>query len=243
MRHRHQVKTSVFILAASFCLAFLAVAKGPNSSPPPSEEALDLYEEIHLKFMRAEEKLAHDVYKYLDNYLDAESSVYPFANIVESESNHVGSMADKLRIYGLEDINEDDAEGEFHLANYGEYFLEKYTLLTELGEEGHLQALLVGGLIEELDMHDIKFCPQVIQDEMYIGEYECGMEYTDEELLKDSYGNIYAGSEKHLRAFAGAIVLKYANTPDYPYPCYKAQYLSQDVVNAILDVECIPAAE
>ena len=251
MKYKHQRKTIAFILVAIFCLRFLAAAKGseggpnpdPHPSPDPSGVALDLNEEAHLKFMRAEEKLAHDVYKYLDNYLDAEKPVYPFASIVESESNHVASMAAKLRIYGLEDINADDAEGEFHEDNYGEYFLEKYNLLTEWGKMGHLQALMVGGLIEELDMHDIILCPSAIQDAMYIGEEDCGMEYTDEELLKDSYENLFIGSESHLQAFAGAIVLKYASTPEYDHPCYKAQYLSQDEVNTILDVECDPDAE
>ena len=244
MEYKHSAKITVFIFVTIFCLAFLAIAKGPsggqgggpNPSPAPSGEQLDLYEETHLKFMRAEEKLAHDVYKYLDHYLDPDNPVYPFANIVWSESNHQDSMTDKLRIYGIEDLNVNDGEGEFHPDNYGDYFLAKYSLLTGLGENGLLQALMVGGLIEELDMFDIKWCPKVIQETMEIEYDACGMEYTDEELLEDSFESLIEGSENHLRAFAGAILMKFADTPEYPYDCYKAQYLTQEEVNDILEV-------
>ena len=242
MEYKHSAKITVFIFVTIFCLAFLAIAKGPsggqgggpNPSPAPVEE-LDYNESVHLKFMRAEEKLAHDVYKYLDNYLDPENPVYPFANIVESEANHQDSMANMLKNYGIEDDNADDPEGvwdpDYYVEEWGyNFFATKYAALTAAGEAGLCAALHVGGLIEELDMHDIVLCPEAIQVQEGIGEEDCGMYYTEEDLLEYSFGNLYAGSEDHLRAFAGAILLKCG------VDCYKAQYLSQEDVNEILGV-------
>jgi hypothetical protein len=94
-----------------------------------------------------------------------------------------------------------------------------------------LLALKNGALIEELDMHDIIYCPEVIVDAVddIIDEYECGMEYTDEKILIRSYGNLLEGSKNHLRAFVRQIE---ANFPEEG--TYVAQYLSQEEVNEIL---------
>ena len=91
-----------------------------------------------------------------------------------------------------------------------------------------LQALKNGALIEELDMHDIIYCPDIIVAGGDITD--CGMDYTDAKSLIRSYGNLLDGSESHLRAFVRVIE---SNFPaEYPY---QAQYLSQEDVDEILE--------
>jgi hypothetical protein len=200
----------------SFSLA--AFAQGPGGgSGTGGGPSLDAAEEAHLLFMRAEEKLAHDVYLALG----AEFPDYAvFSNIMKSEAKHVESMIDKLEHFGLTDPNIIDGPGEFNADNFGEYFTDPLLL-----------ALKNGALIEELDMHDIIYCPEVIVDAVddIIDEYECGMEYTDEKILIRSYGNLLEGSKNHLRAFVRQIE---ANFPEEG--TYVAQYLSQEEVNEIL---------
>ena len=142
-------------------------------------------------------------------------------------------MLNNIVHFGLTDPNILDGPGEFNADNFGAYFTEKYTALTAVDEAESplLQALLNGALIEELDMHDIIYCPEVIVDAVgdITDQYGCGMEYTDAKALIRSYGNLLDGSENHLRAFVRA--LETAFPEEYPYT---AQYLSQDEVDEIL---------
>lgn len=178
----------------------------------------------------AEEKLAHDVYLNL-------SVKFPdyavFSNIVNSETKHVETMLNKIVQFGLTDPNINDGPGEFNADNYGEYFTKNYNALIDVdaAEIPLLQALKNGALIEELDMHDIIYCPEVIVETVgdITDEYGCGMEYTDAKALIRSYGNLLDGSENHLRAFVRAIETTFPE--EYPY---LAQYLSQEEVDEIL---------
>lgn len=220
---------------AVLLLLFTAFAYGSadgrnNPGTGSSSTTLDAAEETHLLFMRAEEKLAHDVYV---NFGERWPDVSVFRNIVDSETNHQTAMLDKLAQYDLDDPNADDAAGEFAEGNYGGYFTGKYNALTNLGDgaDALLTALKNGALIEELDMHDIVMCPEIIVDTEYFidTEEDCGMEYTDEKALVNSYENLLEGSTNHLRAFVR--VLESTFPDEYPY---QAQYLSQDEVDEIL---------
>jgi hypothetical protein len=84
----------------------------------------------------------------------------------------------------------------------------------------------VGALIEELDMHDIADCPQVMVDAGY--RDPCGLRYTDEKALINAYSSLIDGSESHLRAYVAQIeaVIGFGN--------YEAQLLTQDEVDEIL---------
>lgn len=220
--------TMLSLLLAAFACGSADGRNNPNAEKPST--TLDAAEEIHLLFMRAEEKLAHDVYVYFG---ERWPDVSVFRNIVDSETNHQSAMLDKLEQYSLDDPNADDAAGEFAEDNYGDYFTAKYNALTNLtDEENELRtALKNGALIEELDMHDIVECPVIIVDtEDFIqSEEECGMEYTDEKALLNSYENLLEGSKNHLRAFVR--VLEATFPDEYPY---QAQYLSQEEVDEIL---------
>ena len=224
-----KIKIVLISISTVLCFSLFTYAKGPGgpNDLEGSAASLNVNEETHLKFMRAEEKLAHDVYLYLSNIYYG-SAV--FSNITQSETRHTNVMADKLTQFGLDDVNHDDKDGEFSALNYGAYFTEKYNTLTTEGEQDLYQALMVGGWIEELDMHDIVLCPKIIvETDNGIGKEECGLNYTDNKALIKSYTNLLEGSENHLRAFVRQIESLY---PDEGL--YEAQYLDQDIVDEIL---------
>jgi hypothetical protein len=187
---------------------------------------LDEGETDHLVFMRQEEKLARDVYLTLGDKYPAEIT---FANIPLSEQKHTDTMQNKLAQFNVPDPVTDDTVGVFTGPEYGPYFTATYATLVGQGNTGALNALYVGALIEELDMHDIIHCPVIIvETDNGIGEGECGMEYTDVRALVRSYDNLLEGSKSHLRAFVNSIELVIGEGN------YVAQYLSQEDVDEIL---------
>ncbi|GAB6044135.1 DUF2202 domain-containing protein [Endothiovibrio diazotrophicus] len=216
------MEQTLLLTALSFAAAGGALAAGGGGGGGGG--ALDAAEESHLVFMREEEKLARDVYIALAGAWPAAPT---FQNIVPSEQNHTDTVASKLAQYGIADPSTDDTPGVFTGAEWGWYFDQKYAYLTGAGANSELDALYVGAFIEELDMHDIVLCPEVIVTTNN-GITDCGLEYTDEAPLQNVYSNLVAGSESHLRAYVGAIeaVIGEGN--------YVAQYLSQAEVDAIL---------
>lgn len=166
---------------------------------PTAEEAEDML------YMREEEKLARDV--YLTMYEAWE--LVPFANVAASEQKHMDAMLKLLRKYRLPDPAAGNAIGEFTDPD-----LQKlYDKLVDKGLKGPDDALLVGGLIEEVDMVDI-------QD---------AMDRATQTDIDAVYANLMCGSRNHLRAFATAYEALTGNA-------YKAQLLPQDAVEAILAV-------
>ena len=164
---------------------------------PTAEEAEDML------YMREEEKLARDV--YLTMYEAWE--LVPFANVAASEQKHMDAMLKLLRKYRLPDPAAGNAIGEFTDPD----LQTLYDKLVDTGLKGPDDALLVGGLIEEVDMVDI-------QD---------AMDRATQADIDAVYANLMCGSRNHLRAFATAYE---ALTGD----AYKAQLLPQDAVDAIL---------
>ena len=201
-----------------------------DDSDDDISSGLDKAEKHHLIFMREEEKLARDVYASLAS-MWPDSSV--FVNIGEgSEQTHADVMRDKLEEYGLEDPNPEtnnlpSSLGVFTGEDYAAYFTDKYQLLINQGSQSELDALYVGALIEELDMHDIVNCPEVIVDTDN-GISDCGLHYTDEQPLINAYNSLLDGSKSHLKAYVGRIesIIGAGN--------YEAQILSQDEINEIL---------
>lgn len=225
-----KITTLIFSVLSLTALAYAQGGPGGGSGGGGGGGGtLDSVEASHLTFMREEEKLARDVYLTF-------AGMYPgqqvFSNIAtNSEQTHTDTMRDKLTQYNLPDPNPNannlPAElGNFYGAEWGWYFTEKFELLTNWGATSELDALYAGAFIEELDMHDIADCPQVMVDNGYPDI--CGMNYTDEQGLYFAYGNLISGSENHLRAYVGQIeaVIGAGN--------YQAQYLSQEVVDTIL---------
>jgi hypothetical protein len=189
--------------------------------------SLDYNEVTHLQFMREEEKLARDVYLTLSSYYPTVSA---FQSIDDSEQDHTDAVKNMLLKYGQEDPNTDDAIGAFTGEEWGEYFAEKYTQLTNKGREDLLSALYVGAMIEELDMHDIIYCPAVIVEASngIDDETQCGQVYTDEKPILTLYQNLLNGSANHLKSYVKNIeqIIGAGN--------YEAQVLSQEEVDMIL---------
>ena len=158
-----------------------------------------------LNFMREEEKLARDVYLVMFTYWSSKT----FTNIAESEQTHMDAIKKLLDKYGLPD----PADPQIGVFNDTE-LQQLYDDLVVQGANSKLDALMVGALIEEVDIEDL----------------QTAIDQTDKQDLDRVYGNLMSGSENHLRAFVSQIELLSGED-------YEAQYLPQEVVDAILAEE------
>ena len=164
---------------------------------PTAVEAEDML------YMREEEKLARDVYLTLDEAWE----LVPFVNVAASEQKHMDAMLKLLRNYQLPDPAAGNAIGEFTDPE-----LQKlYDKLVDRGLKAPDEALLVGGLIEEVDTLDI----------------QSAIEAATKDDIDAVYENLMCGSRNHLRAFAGAYEALTGKD-------YKAQVLPQAAADAIL---------
>lgn len=161
-------------------------------------------EKSDLTFMREEEKLARDVYTVM-----GEKWGNPiFFNIASSEQRHMDSMLGLLNKYNLPDPAAGMGIGEFK-----DHELQAlYDELVARGEQSALDALMVGGIIEETDVEDIV----------------AAISRTNKTDIKRVYTNLLNGSYNHLRAFAKQIEAL-TGSP------YVAQVISQEEVDAILN--------
>jgi hypothetical protein len=160
-------------------------------------------EKSDLIFMREEEKLARDVYLTLFD----EWGTPVFAKIATSEQQHMDAILGLLNTYKLLDPAAGKLVGEF----VNPELQSLYDELTTRGKESALDALMVGGIIEETDIVDL----------------QSAMETARLSNIDRVYANLLNGSYNHLRAFASNI------TAITGQP-YEAQVVSQDVVDAIL---------
>jgi len=160
-------------------------------------------EKKDLIFMREEEKLARDV--YLTLYEKWGTPV--FASIATSEQQHMDAILNLLNTYKLADPAAGKLVGEF--VNIELQAL--YDALIARGEKSALDALMVGGIIEETDVEDLL----------------AAMETSRLSKIDSVYQNLLNGSYNHLRAFAKNI----AAMTGQPYV---AQVVSQDIVDSIL---------
>ncbi len=135
-----------------------------------------------LKFMREEEKLAHDVYVAMY----ARWGQQVFANIAESETTHTTAILGLLTKYGVEDPAEGHKEGEFE----DDELQVMYDTLVDAGAASLIEGLKVGALIEETDVQDIEERKAV----------------TDEADILKVYNSLLCGSRNHLRAFNSALL-------------------------------------
>lgn len=200
MKH---LKTNILMVAIGLAVAVSPAIGGPGrGGKGGGQAALTSAEAATLTFMREEEKLARDVYLYLFDMWGATV----FSNIAESEQSHMDALKNLLDKYGLPDPA--GADGVFENPE----LQHLYNDLVDAGDDSLLAALMVGGLIEEVDMEDLALA----------------MDETTKSDLDRVYGNLMSGSENHLRAFAGQIVMLTGED-------YEAQYLSQEEVDAILN--------
>jgi hypothetical protein len=130
-----------------------------------------------------------------------------FNNIANAEQRHMDAVKDLLDKYALPDPTDPDDNGVYSNA----VLQQLYNDLMTRGAESYLEALRVGAYIEEIDIED----------------NQMAIEATDNEDLKALYDKLLRGSRNHLRAFVGTI--------ERLGVVYEAQYLDQDLVDAIAD--------
>lgn len=155
-----------------------------------------------LLYMREEEKLAHDVYVALSE----KWGLTQFTRIAASEQMHTDAVMTLLDRYGIAD----PASSEAGL--YADPTLQAlYNDLIARGSVSAVEALNVGGLIEEVDMADL----------------DTRLAANDQADIAAVYANLRSASENHLRAFANGVQALTGTA-------YTAQTLSADAVSAIL---------
>jgi hypothetical protein len=187
------------ILIAAMLVAFSALfySAAYSATLPLSES-----EKTDLLFMREEEKLARDT--YLTFYEAWDLAV--FANIAGSEQMHMSALLKLLKKYKLPDPAAGNDIGEFT----NDDLQVLYNTLIAQGETNALEALKVGGLIEEKDMVDIK--DAIVR--------------SDHADIDAVYESLLCGSRNHLRAFAKNIeaLSGGAYIPQYPDSDYAEIY-------------------
>ncbi len=194
------------ILFTAILMIFGALFYSNTYSAPPvhsnassAAELLTGVEEEDLLFMREEEKLARDVYL---TFYALYGDLTVFSNIASSEQMHMNAILKLLKKYNLDDPAAGNEIGEFT----DEVLQELYLDLIEDGTVSALEALKVGGLIEEKDMYDIQLA----------------IDRSQKADIDAVYESLLCGSRNHLRSFAQNI------------GAYKAQILPQAEVDAIL---------
>ena len=159
-------------------------AKGKKSVVSSVVSGLTEEQKDRLFFIYQEEKVARDVYIYLGNIYENEST---FASIQRSEQRHIDA-AQKLCInYGIDiSMIEEGENGNFEV----DYLQDLYDTLTVQGEESLLEALKVGKKVEEVD----------------IGTLTEAIESMDmpDDIIR-TYEILREGSYNHLEAYEAAI--------------------------------------
>jgi hypothetical protein len=156
------------------------------ATPIMAQAAIDPVVAERLAFMREEEKLAHDVYTlFAGLYDESTPGARIFGRIAEAETRHTEAVLNLLVKYGLVDPASPDP-GVFFNAE-----LQKtYDTLVLLGQQGKMEALGVGVVIEQQDITDIG------------AAIEVSIAYAD---IVNVYSNLLSGSESHLAAFLQAL--------------------------------------
>lgn len=194
---------SALTLALAVAISTPLYAANGSGAARTSLSSLSQVENADLLFMREEEKLARDV--YLTLYETWRLAV--FSNIASSEQSHMDALLKLLRTYRLPDPTAGNAIGEFTNPT----LQSLYATLMEKGRLSALDALQVGGIIEETDMRDL------------VG----AIDRSDNADIDATYENLLCGSRNHLRAFA-------RNLESMTSQPYTAQVIPQDEVDAIL---------
>jgi hypothetical protein len=149
-----------------------------STLPPPTISTLSAEEIAGLKFMREEEKLAHDVYVALYALYGNDDIFY---RISLSETTHTEAILALLVKYGIPDPAAGKPAGVFEDPD----LQALYDTLIAMGSASHIAALKVGALIEETDIRDINAKKAV----------------TDEADILTVYSSLLCGSQDHLRSF------------------------------------------
>lgn len=178
-----------YIVDASDMLDATSLTSGVKKSEITEKEKAGLIQ------MREEEKLARDVYTTLGNIWGTRI----FSNIASSEQTHTNAIKTLLVTYGIKDPVTTDTVGVFT----SKTMQDLYTNLVEKGKVSLSEALIVGAVIEDLDIHDL----DILKKE------------TSKEDILLVYENLQKGSRNHMRAFVrsngGSYVPTYISESEY----------------------------
>ena len=180
-----------FLLPLALLCAFAVVGSPVSARKLESVSVASLPTEVAatLQFMREEEKLAHDVYVYLNALWGVDTNT--FSNISESEQRHTDAVADLLVTYGVADLVVVDSAGEPVPGKFTNPDLQAlYDDLVKIGAESLDDALDVGVAIEEKDITDINAA--IVE----------AAGYAD---IVRVYTNLVAASARHLDGFLRAL--------------------------------------
>jgi len=155
-------------------LIFMALIGGlqvfSQSNIPANSESDDM------QYLVEEEKLAKDVYTYFGDKYGSR----PFLNIQKSEQRHMDIMIQMLEKDNVS-YKLSDEPGVF----YNEELQALYDKLIAQGDTSELEAFIVGKLIEETDISDLKEA----------------IKHTTDKTNIEVYSNLLRASENHLQAF------------------------------------------
>lgn len=160
-----------------------------------------------LQYLQEEEKLARDVYLTLL----AKWNLVVFQNISESEQRHTDTALQLLTAYQIPTLAQTEV-GKFHNPT----LQTLYNDLISRGAQNTSEALLVGALVEEVDIADLQKMLSV----------------TKNIDLINSYTKLMLASYRHLNSFVSLWKNQTGSTS------YKAQVLSQTEVDKI--ISCSP---
>lgn len=152
--------------------------------------------------MREEEKLAHDIYVTLSSVW----GVKTFSNISQSEQTHTDAVKALLLKYEIKDPVTDTSVGVFQ----SKAMQDLYTSLVQKGRVSLVDALTVGALVEDLDIHDL----DLLKAE------------TENEGILIVYAHLQKGSRNHIRAFSRSLAAEGIT--------YTPKYISQDDYSMII---------
>jgi len=197
----------VLVAAVMGVVALGLLAAGPNSEvqnlpTTVSTGVEDSSDSEGILYMREEEKLARDVYLALYDVW----GIKTFSNIAEAEQTHMDRVATLIEAQGLVDPVTGSKPGEFQNPELAAL----YASLVAQGSKSPQEALIVGAIIEDLDIYDL---------ETYLSKTE------DLDSIA-VYTNLLRGSENHMRSFSKQ--LERYNI------AYEARYITPERLKAIL---------
>jgi len=180
------------------CTGLLCLSTSLDLSSTPLSDA----EADSLLYMVEEEKLARDVYARMFDLW----GLGMFRNTSSAEQRHIEHVRGVLKALGLSDPTASAKPGEFTDAS----LQRLYDALVKKGSESMEAALAAGAAIEDIDISDL----------------EALRAKTTNRDISALYDALIAGSENHMRSFAGQLKARSAE--------YKPEHISPERYASIL---------
>ncbi len=200
--HKYFLIAAVMAIVALGLLVAQPIGEEQNLPATVSPVAEASSDSEGILYMREEEKLARDVYLALYDMWGLRT----FSNIAQAEQTHMDSVGALIGAQGLVDPVIGSQPGEFQNPDLAAL----YASLVQLGSQSPQDALMVGAIIEDLDIRDL---------ETYLSE-------TEDPNSMAVYANLLRGSENHMRSFARQL--------DRYGIAYEARYITPERLEAIL---------